>query len=82
MPNAYQPSGVVTHRGAFVVEHCWFPPTGASVLGDNPMFGIKLDRSAALASPLLPEFWDMVDYLLLNDPVVAPFVKSHSPRAL
>ena len=55
--------------------------TGGGVLGDNPLFGTKLDHDAALASPLLPEFWEMIDYLLLNDPVVAPFINSHrAPR--
>ncbi|GAB3845648.1 hypothetical protein ACFPIJ_38510 [Dactylosporangium cerinum] len=54
--------------------------TGGEVLGDNPLFGTKLDRPAALQSPLLPEFWDMVDFLLLNDPVVAPFVNGHRAR--
>lgn len=54
--------------------------TGGKVFGDNALFGTKLDRAAALASPLLPEFWGMVDFLLLNDPVVAPFVNSHRER--
>jgi hypothetical protein len=38
------------------------------VFGDDPLFGTKLDRPAALNSALLPEFWEMVDFLLLNDP--------------
>lgn len=54
--------------------------TGGRVFDDDPMFGSKLDRPAALAHPLLPEFWEMVDFLLLNDPVVVPFVNSHRPR--
>jgi len=54
--------------------------TGAGVFGDDPIFGAKLDRNAALASPLLPEFWDMVDFLLLNDPIVVRFINSHQAR--
>lgn len=54
--------------------------TGGGVFDEGPIWGTKLDRPAALAHPLLPEFWDMVDYLLLNDPVVAPFVNSHKAR--
>jgi hypothetical protein len=54
--------------------------TGGGVFDDAPLFGTKLDRPAALKSPLLPEFWDMVDFLLLNDPIVVPFVNSHKAR--
>lgn len=54
--------------------------TGGGVFDDGPIFGTKLDRPAALKSPLLPEFWGMVDFLLLNDPIVVPFVNSHQAR--
>lgn len=54
--------------------------TGGGVFGDSPLFGTKLDRAAALSSPLLPQFWEMVDFVLVNDPVVAPFVNSHTAR--
>lgn len=53
---------------------------GGEVFSDGPLFGTKLDRAAALDSPLLPQFWQMVDFLLLHDPVVAPFVGSHHAR--
>jgi hypothetical protein len=54
--------------------------TGGEVFEDSALFGTKLDRPAALNSPLLPEFWQMVDFLVLHDPVVAPFVRSHTAR--
>lgn len=54
--------------------------TGGGVFGDSPIWGTKLDRPAALQHPLLPEFWEMIDYLCLNDPVVAPFIASHAAR--
>lgn len=54
--------------------------TGGGVFSDSPLWGTKLDRAAALQHPLLPEFWEMVDYLLLNEPLVAAFVRAHQPR--
>jgi len=48
------------------------------VFGDNLMFGTKLDGTAALTSPLLPDFWDMVDHLQLN---ALPWPRSPTPTA-
>jgi hypothetical protein len=31
------------------------------------MFGQKLEREEALSHPRLHEFWDLVDWLILND---------------
>ena len=42
----------------------------AAVRPDHPMFGIKLDRREALEHPLLEEFWRVVDWLILNEPVL------------
>jgi hypothetical protein len=39
----------------------------ATPYGDAPIFGKKLSREEALASPLLPEFWRLVDFVLVND---------------
>lgn len=54
--------------------------TGGETFDDAPIWGTKLNRTAALEHPLQREFWEMVDYLLLNDPVVGPFVNSHQAR--
>lgn len=40
---------------------------GGAIRPDHPMFGLKLDRSAALNHPLLSEFWSIVDWLIIND---------------
>jgi hypothetical protein len=53
---------------------------GGGVFDDGPIWGTKLDRAAALEHPLLPEFWEMVDFLLESDPVVTAFVGSHRAR--
>lgn len=37
---------------------------------EAPVFGTKLTREAALAHPWLGEFWDCIDWLTLNDPVL------------
>ena len=42
----------------------------ASTSPDAPIFGHKLDRDLALAHPRLPEFWAVVDHVLVHDPVV------------
>lgn len=31
------------------------------------MWGVRLDRSAALGHPRLTDFWDLVDWLIMND---------------
>jgi hypothetical protein len=40
---------------------------GGAMRSDHPMFGSKLDRSAALGHPWLSEFWSVVDWLIVND---------------
>ena len=42
----------------------------ASVAPDDPLYGVKLDRHAALAHPWLPAFWEVVDLVLVTDAVV------------
>lgn len=42
----------------------------AQAWGDKPLFGQKLTRDQALAHPGLPEFWVLVDHVLVQDPVV------------
>lgn len=37
---------------------------------DNPQFGTRLDREAALRHPRLPEFWAVSDFVLEHDPLV------------
>jgi hypothetical protein len=37
---------------------------------DGPLWGRKLSRDEALAHPWLPEFWEVVDFVLLTDPDV------------
>jgi hypothetical protein len=41
---------------------------------DDPQWGTKLTRTQALADPRLPEFWDVVDYVLIHDPTIRPHV--------
>lgn len=40
---------------------------GGSTRSDHAMFGTKLDRPHALEHPLLPQFWAVVDWLVVND---------------
>jgi hypothetical protein len=40
--------------------------------GDDPEWGRKLTREEALADPRLQDFWDAVDYILIQDPTVRP----------
>ena len=42
----------------------------AAVRPDHPLFGRKLDREAALEHPLLPQFWQVVDWLILTEPML------------
>lgn len=46
---------------------------GADAYPDAPIYGRKLDRDDALRHEWVGDFWSVVDYLLLNDPDVAPF---------
>ncbi len=42
----------------------------AQEYGDTPLWGRKLTRDEALAHPRLPEFWEVVDFLLVHEPAV------------
>jgi hypothetical protein len=48
--------------------------------GDSPIFGAKLSRDEALAHSWLSEFWEMVDFILINDPDVREHVYGDSPQ--
>jgi hypothetical protein len=37
---------------------------------DSSIWGRKLDRTEALSHPWLPDFWEIVDFVLVNDEVV------------
>ena len=43
---------------------------GGQTRSDHVMFGRKLTRDEALSHPRLKEFWDCVDWLVINDPVL------------
>ena len=43
---------------------------GGAALGDEPIFGRRLDRDAALTDPRLSAFWELVDWLIVNDPLL------------
>ncbi|MHA6762386.1 hypothetical protein [Streptacidiphilus sp. PAMC 29251] len=51
--------------------------SGAAVAPDSAIYGIKLDRTAALAHPRLADFWQVVDFLVEYDPVVSRFIGAH-----
>jgi hypothetical protein len=53
---------------------------GGQVLSDSPMFGQKLNRDEALAHPWLNSFWEVVDWLILNDPTLHEHVFHMPPR--
>ena len=40
--------------------------------GGAPLNGQVLSRAAALTHQQLPEFWEVVDFVLMNDPTVHP----------
>ncbi|MEV4684236.1 hypothetical protein [Streptomyces kurssanovii] len=44
---------------------------------DGPLFGLKLDREAALQHPRLNEFWKVSDFILENDPLVLGHIYGH-----
>ena len=44
---------------------------------DKPIWGTKLSRAAALDHPRLAEFWEVVDFLLVADPVIHHHVYGH-----
>ncbi|HEX3590749.1 MAG TPA: hypothetical protein VHV74_14050 [Pseudonocardiaceae bacterium] len=41
---------------------------------DDPEWGRRLDQEEALDDPRLPDFWAVVDYVLVHDPTVRPHV--------
>lgn len=43
----------------------------ASIHSDSTLFGRKLSREEGLAHPQVAEFWNLVDFLLANDPDIA-----------
>ena len=43
---------------------------GGALRSDHPMFGAKLDREDALKHPRRVEFWELVDWLIVNDPIL------------
>ncbi|MFE0458404.1 hypothetical protein ACFW1A_03970 [Kitasatospora sp. NPDC058965] len=43
---------------------------GGTLYPDSPLFGRKLTRADGLAHPLLPAFWQVVDFVLEHDPGV------------
>jgi len=47
---------------------------------DHPMFGLRLDRTSALEHPRLREFWEVADWLVINDQVLHDHVY-HMPGA-
>lgn len=43
---------------------------GATAFADAAVFGQKLTREEALAHPFLSDFWEVVDHILVHDPLV------------
>lgn len=43
----------------------------------SDLLGTCLDRDGALAHPWLNDFWDVVDFVLIEDPTVSEFMHSH-----
>jgi hypothetical protein len=58
---------------------CSLVPAG-KIRSDTAMFGRKLDRQAALNHPWLPAFWEVVDWLMLNDPTLHEHVFHMPPN--
>lgn len=48
--------------------------------GNKPIWGRKLSREEALSHRRVSEFWEVVDFLLLGDPVVHHHVYGHEPE--
>lgn len=53
----------------------------ASVAPDSPLFGAKLDAAQASEHALLPRFWDVIDFVLAQDPLVHGHHWGHEPEA-
>jgi hypothetical protein len=50
----------------------------AEVAPDDALFGQKLTRAQALSHPRVKEFWEVVDFVVLSDPLVHPHHYEHS----
>ncbi|WP_237700651.1 hypothetical protein [Janibacter sp. HTCC2649] len=50
----------------------------AQTYGDSAFWGQKLTREEALAHPRISEFWSVVDFLLVNEPLIEHHVHHHS----
>jgi hypothetical protein len=53
----------------------------AQPYGSTPIWGEKLTREQALQHPRLQEFWEVVDFVLVADPVVHHHVYGHEPNS-
>lgn len=51
----------------------------ARVAPDGPLYGHKLTRAEALSHPRVKEFWEVVDLIVLNDPLVHQHHYGHAP---
>ena len=51
----------------------------AQPYGNGPIWGHKLIREEALAHPRLPQFWEVVDFVLIADSAVHHHVYGHQP---
>jgi hypothetical protein len=51
----------------------------AQPYGDSEIWGQKLNRDAALQHARLAQFWEIVDFVLVADPVVHHHVYGHDP---
>ncbi|WP_144120316.1 hypothetical protein [Catellatospora sichuanensis] len=51
----------------------------ARVAPDDPLFGQKLSRAEALSHPRVKEFWEVVDLIVLHDPLVHQHHYGHAP---
>jgi hypothetical protein len=47
---------------------------------DHPVFGVKLDRVVALENPKLTAFWDLIDWMVVNDRLLSDNVYHMPPR--
>jgi hypothetical protein len=48
--------------------------TGGAAFRDSKTFGRKLTRDQALSHPRLTDFWEVVDHVLVHDPLVRDHV--------
>jgi hypothetical protein len=56
------------------------PTSNQQALSDRPIIGRKLNRDEALGHPWLNAFWEVMDWLILNDPTLHEHVY-HTPLA-